>query len=425
MTTLIELFDRSPVENLLATLALRPDRTVYLGTDMRRITRQLPVYEEILRGRGIKTELSCRSAAKNDLDSTLNAIDSILDECSDEEGEICIVDMSGGDETLLLSVGIILGARAGQGRRLLAFRCSPLTRMGSFFLVRRGKNGKLVVAREQMDFSSTGENPLSLSVDEIVTLHGGKITARNDRVLPGSAEAADIDALWELCTEDCAAWNATVNRFSTDVSKYAAGDGLYSIPETAFGKGKNKLDQSFFKSLCRKGLIHLDPFGDSGVFLFRYKNKIVKECLTKSGSVLEYMTLKTAMSVVENGRPLYDSAETGVILDWDGQSNGTRNEIDVILTRGVTPVFISCKNGDVGVDELYKVAAVADRFGGDFSRRAILATSYFDPKSKAYPGPSAVNNVEDRARDMGIRTVEQPHKMSEEEFAAALAKLVK
>ena len=68
MTTLIELFDRSPVENLLATLALRPDRTVYLGTDMRRITRQLPMYEEILRGRGISTELTCRSAAKNDLD---------------------------------------------------------------------------------------------------------------------------------------------------------------------------------------------------------------------------------------------------------------------------------------------------------------------------------------------------------------------
>ena len=425
MTTLIELFDRAPVENLLATLALRPDRTVYLGTDMRRITRQLPMYEEILRGRGISTELTCRSAAKNDLDSTLSAIDGILDECSDEAGEICIVDISGGDETLLLSVGIILGARAGQGRRLLAFRCSPLTRMASFFLVRRGKNGKLVVAREQMDFSSSGDNPLSLSVDEIVTLHGGKITARNERVLPGSAEAADIDALWELCTADCAAWNATVNRFSTEVSKYAAGDGLFSIPESAFGKGKNKLDQTFFKNLCRKGLIHLDPFGDSGVFLFRYKNKIVRECLTKSGSVLEYMTLKTAMSVTENGRPLFDSAETGVVLDWDGQSNGTRNEIDVILTRGVTPVFISCKNGDIGVDELYKVAAVADRFGGGFSRRAIIATSYFDPKSKAYPGPSAVNNIEDRARDMGIRTVEQPHKMTEEEFAVALAKLVK
>ena len=137
------------------------------------------------------------------------------------------------------------------------------------------------------------------------------------------------------------------------------------------------------------------------------------------------MTLKTAMSVVENGHPLFDSGETGVILDWDGVSNGTKNEIDVILTRGVTPVFISCKNGDVSVDELYKVAAVADRFGGNFSRRAIIATSYFDPKSKAYPGPSAVNNIEDRARDMGIRTVEQPHKMSAEEFTAALAKLIK
>ena len=101
--TLIEIFDRSPIENLVSTIALRPDQTIYIGTDVKRMQRALPVYREILDGRGIGTELIFRSAAKNDLEATLAVIDMILDERSDEPDEICLVDISGGDETLLLS----------------------------------------------------------------------------------------------------------------------------------------------------------------------------------------------------------------------------------------------------------------------------------------------------------------------------------
>ena len=42
----------------------------------------------------------------------------------------------------------------------------------------------------------------------------------------------------------------------------------------------------------------------------------------------------------------------------------TKNEIDVMLMRGVVPVFVSCKNGAVKMDELYKLDTVAQRFGG-------------------------------------------------------------
>ena len=40
----------------------------------------------------------------------------------------------------------------------------------------------------------------------------------------------------------------------------------------------------------------------------------------------------------------------GVIVDWDGVDDSgaeTSNEIDIMLVKGFTPVFISCKNGHV------------------------------------------------------------------------------
>ena len=108
MTTLVELFDRSPIENIIGSLALKPDVTVFVGTDVRRMQRALPAYEAILRGRGIKTELLVRSAARSDLESTVAVLDALLDDRSDEPDEVCAVDISGGDETALLAVGAIL-----------------------------------------------------------------------------------------------------------------------------------------------------------------------------------------------------------------------------------------------------------------------------------------------------------------------------
>ena len=66
MTTLIEIFDRSPIENIVGTLAIHPDMVIFIGPNVRRMLRVMPTYEAILRGRGIQTELICRSAAKND-----------------------------------------------------------------------------------------------------------------------------------------------------------------------------------------------------------------------------------------------------------------------------------------------------------------------------------------------------------------------
>jgi hypothetical protein len=175
----------------------------------------------------------------------------------------------------------------------------------------------------------------------------------------------------------------------------------------------------------KEGLVIIDEEKSThSSVVFRYKNKIVEECLSKSGSVLEYYTYKTALYAEEDGKPLFDDAEIGIIIGWDNDPSGTRNEIDVMLMRGMLPVFISCKNGDVKSDELYKLETVAKQFGGDYSEKALVSSAFFDPASKVYAGDKGASNFRDRASDMGVRLISMVHKRDAEALRKDIVRLI-
>jgi hypothetical protein len=73
------------------------------------------------------------------------------------------------------------------------------------------------------------------------------------------------------------------------------------------------------------------------------------------------------------------------------------------------PVFISCKNGEVEVEELYKLSAVANRFGGKCAKKVIVAPSIEEM------GNEAVGIIE-RANEMGIRIIKKLDGLSESQF---------
>ena len=144
---------------------------------------------------------------------------------------------------------------------------------------------------------------------------------------------------------------------------------------------------------------------------FRFKNEQVKLCLTKAGTLLELVTLLTAKNMKKSdGTPYFNDVRTGVMIDWDGVVHNnkdgnvdTENEIDVILMKGVVPIFISCKNGKIPDDELYKLNTVAEQFGSEYARKVLVATDMGKAaKSRKY--------FLERARDMGIQIIEDVHK---------------
>lgn len=89
-----------------------------------------------------------------------------------------------------------------------------------------------------------------------------------------------------------------------------------------------------------------------------------------------------------------------------------------MLMKGVIPVFISCKNGYVDETELYKLNAVAERFGGPHAQKVLVST---------YSGKSSIEGHKyfvQRAKDMKIQLLEDVHSLSDKEFERKIKNIV-
>ena len=414
--TLIELFDKTPVENILGSLALKPDKVVFITPESRKAIRAIPNYQKILQGRGIYLEMRVKSISKNDLEAIVAALYDIISDPTDRY----IIDISGGDEGALVALGIVLGSTDLQ---VSAFRMNALSRRGVWFDFRRTDDGRRKIERTVMDYS--GNSQVYLTVEENIFLHGGRVYGTSHTFRRDDPVCGDIDRLWEICRRDCSGWNAKINRFSGCAGQYTAEKGLYSIADADIGR-KGGMDRELWERFTADGYVIPEPkFTGHGITVFRYKNEIIRDCLTKAGSLFEYYTYKTALQCKRDGVPVYDSATTGIVLGWNEDVDSTRNEIDVMLMAGLVPVFVSCKNGDVATDELYKLNTVAKKFGVGYAKCALAATAFFDPADRAYSGDAVSANLKGRAEDMNVRVIGAINRMSDAELDAAIANLVR
>lgn len=64
-----------------------------------------------------------------------------------------------------------------------------------------------------------------------------------------------------------------------------------------------------------------------------------------------------------------------VVFQTEGDNTRTKNEVDVLLNNEQKLIFIECKSGQVTQNDVYKVDAVRETYGGDVSL-AVLASYY-------------------------------------------------
>lgn len=64
-----------------------------------------------------------------------------------------------------------------------------------------------------------------------------------------------------------------------------------------------------------------------------------------------------------------------VLFQTENNSSRTKNEVDVLLNNQQKLIFIECKSGNVTQNDIYKVDAVRETYGGDISL-AVLASYY-------------------------------------------------
>ena len=273
-----------------------------------------------------------------------------------------------------------------------------------------------------------GEFP-SISIQENIRIYGGDIVFEDQK--PGGTYEwdcdkyfrADVNKMWEICKEDIRLWNtqlgvlAAAERYRDEwqapMTTVASVDKITAYLSQK--KSKFIFAKSFLAKLQKAGLI-TDYYCDERNLTVSYKNEQVKRCLVKAGQVLEMKIYLAALDACEqDGSYTYYDVLNGVNIDWDGDIHtddevyDTQNEIDVIMMKGMIPVFVSCKNGTVDISELYKLDSVAEAFGGRYAKKVLVTTSL--ETMTDFEG-----YFRQRAKDMNIRIVDNVQYMSEAEL---------
>ena len=398
--TLIECFDHSPMENIAGCLHLQPEKLILLG-DQAKIEPAVLRCRKFLRKRGMDTRVELQDIRKNDLAHTAAVLADIV-----RREPNCVIDLSGGDEQVILAVGAMLAGLTEEQRRHVSVQKFDTEQR---VLVDCDNDGHVV--RGQRTF---------LSVAELVALNGGTAQTGTNQV-PKDCTAQDLDSLWSIVAADPKGWNRSIALLGEFESRSDSKAPIRLDMDRIRGQLRNfdekepKL-RALLEEFHSRGIIDLQ--GSRNTLTYTYTSPLLRCCTQKAGNVLEIKTLLEARAMGQNGKPFFSDCQMSVTIDWDGITHSptervpeTKNEIDVVLTRGLVPLFISCKNGDIGDEELYKLHTVATRFGGPRARKMLIATN-LDRKSAA-----ADRSFLQRAWDMDIFVVTDAAELTREDWA--------
>lgn len=402
--TYIEFFDKDVCENICSCLVNPPERVILIGDNKKLLERHADRYGELLHSKGLDIEFLYRSVNKNQIRCIIATLTDIVEEFDD-----CVFDLTGGDELYLTAVGIL--SERFKDKNLQMHRINM-------------RNGIIIDC--DCDGNTIETNSfIPLSIEEYLRLYGGNIVydeQKSEGTYQWCLDEAFIDdifVMWSVCKKDVRLWNTQISVFAAalELSGNVNSTLAMTVPIEIL---EQKIKHSDGSYICVKSIVStLKKYGlmtlseQNGVLHLSFKNEQVQRCLTKAGQVLELFVYISALNATEkDGSKSYSDVMTGVQIDWDGdihtQKNDcdTQNEIDVIMMHGLIPIFVSCKNGAVDMNELYKLNTVAERFGGGYSKRILVATALGDSLQSEY--------LRARAKDMNIRLVENIQSISEQ-----------
>lgn len=385
--TLIEFFDENRIENIACALQYAPEQVVLIGHSSKHLAAAAESYNALVRARGIDTEFYYRAVTRNDLSDIVDMLSQTV-----EQSENCVLELTGGDDLYLVAAGIVAARFGAQVH---------LSRMNLF-------EGK--IKRMLPKGSVTADLDILLKVEENIRIYGGRLQQPGEHAdaqhwVLDKEFCEDVRRIWSVCYRT-KKWNnllSTIALIQSRMGKDLAVSGtLRQIPEVSSDRLQACIE--LLGELEQAKLIH-DLSYEKGKLQFGYKNTQVRRVLTKAGQALELWLAVQMKEMQKDGKPLFSDIRVGALLEWDDKPSalwgGTDvgNEIDVLAMKGALPLFISCKNGKVETEELYKLSLVAERFGGIYAKKALLVRNLdMSVKSAAH--------FRARAAEMGIALLE-------------------
>ena len=368
--TLVELFDERPLENVLGVEIFRPEKVIYIcpeGTP-EHAEKQLMDY---FAHRGVRTETEFLRVNVYDTQEILQVFRKVLQQYPES-----VMDITGGTDAVLFAAGLA---------------CAE------------AKIPVVTYSRTQNKFYNIQNAPsahafpceITFSVEDCFLMAGGSM--RKGRVDNSilSRYMEDIDPFFEVFLRYRRKWDKIV----TYIQRVSAAreDGTYSL--SVQGDYTVKGEQGARLTAPEEALRDLEKIRMiSGLKImpeesveFYFRDPQVRAWLRDVGSVLELYIYKACLDT-----GMFNDVRTSAVVDWNGdeKDHAVSNELDVMCTRGITPVFISCKTCMIRTEALNELAVLRDRFGGEIARAAIVT---------AEPAGASARN---RAAELNIRIID-------------------
>ncbi len=368
--TLVELFDNRPLENVLGVEIFHPEQVIYICPEEipREAPKQLRAY---FAHRGIRARLRFMHVNTFDTQAILRLFRRILSRHPE-----AVMDITGGTDAVLFAAGL-----ACSETKIPVVTYSR-TR-NSFYSIQHADSIHGVFC------------DIPFSVEDCFLMAGGSMRkGRVDNAI--LSRYMDLyDPFFSVFLRYREQWDRIIG-YIQRVSP-AREDGSFSL--TAQGDYTVKGERGARLTAPEEALRELSGIhmisdlrldGEKTVS-FRFRDAQVRAWLRDVGSVLELCVYKACLDT-----GLFQDVRTSAVVDWNSGDRAqiVSNELDVMCTRGIIPVFISCKTCFVHTEALNELAVLRDRFGGEMARAAIVTAEY--------AGASARN----RAAELGIRVID-------------------
>ena len=352
MNTLIELYDERAIENVLAADMFRPQRIVYLcPTEVAQSRERQEQIADFFRHRGWNPELIFVEASQYKVDRILRQLLAISKKYPD-----CALDVTGGSDAELFAAGLF----AAQANI-------------SVFTYSRKKNRFYNISGAE--FAENMPCDILYSVKDFFLMAGGTL-------LPGRVDNGvlkeyldDIDPFFDCFLQYRRDWNNIITYMQRmSPSEYGQVppmyvQGNYTVKGERGGRISAKEDA--LQAFQRINFLHDLEIISGEKVSFRFRDINTRAWLRDVGSVLELYVYKACLDA-----GIFIDIISSAVVRWNevlGHAS-VINEIDVMATRGVVPLFISCKVSDVKTEALNELAILRDRFGGKGAKAAIVST---------------------------------------------------
>ncbi len=359
MRFLIKLFDREPIKNVLSATVFKPEVVVYLCDETHVNLFQESALYRFFKQKKMQTKPRFFYLDPWNPTQVRKVLSAVM---RDYAGGV--LDLTGGQDLMLVMAGML-----AQDLNLPAFHID----------IYGGRFGNV---RACEDLQKLFYMPV-FSAEDLLAITGAGIQGY------GHIQPTEWDEMFEnralqvffLMMQNTGKFGRLVGYLQKSCAGTHAETLCIKAPKSVHSEGRRlRYDANMFAQIEKIGLLSKIREHDTEIE-FCFKNALYRRCLLGVGVWLEMYAYITAKRC-----GFFDEVCSSVVINWNGKGNdleNTRNEVDLLLVKGIMPIFISCKTGIPHAQALYEIKQLCERFSGNFGRAALISAQDLGRQSDA------------------------------------------